>query len=143
VLTINYSFFVQLAIFLAMVLFLKKFLFSPLMNLWDERENRIAGTKQRAEDLSTTVDRLIVYYEAQIWATRKLAQEEYERNHREIVKDQDNIVVSNRTEANEMIAELREKIAAEFKAAEQRVQADSQLMGKTIAEKILGASISE
>ena len=59
------------------------------------------------------------------------------------MKDQDNIVVSNRTEANEMIAELREKIAAEFKAAEQRVQADSQLMGKTIAEKILGASISE
>jgi F-type H+-transporting ATPase subunit b len=143
VLTINYSFFVQLAIFLAMVLFVKKFLFSPLLELWDERENRITGTKQRAEDLSTTVDRLIVYYEAQIWATRKLAQEDAERNHREIVKDQDNTVVSNRTEANEMIAELREKIASEFKAAQQRVQSESQMMGKTIAEKILGASISE
>lgn len=142
-LAINYSFFVQMVIFLALVFFLQKFLFKPLMEMWDERANLIEGNKQKAEELSTRVDRQIVYYEAQIWATRKLAQEEAERAHRENVRQLEELLLKVKNESNEAVAELREKIAGEFKAAEQRVMAGAEAMGKMIAERILGTSVSE
>ena len=142
-LAINYSFFIQMAIFLAMVFFLQKFLFKPLMDMWDTRANLIEGNKQRAEELSSKVDQQIVYYEAQIWATRKLAQEDAERTHRENVRHEEELLLKIKNESSEAIAELREKIAGEFKAAEQRVMDSAQAMGKMIAEKILGTSISE
>jgi len=143
-LTINYSFFIQLAIFIALVLFLQKFLFAPVYDqIWDERDQLITGNKQKAEELSEKVDRLIVYHEAQVWASRKLAEEESERTHRQAVKDQEQTIANIRTESNEMIAELRERIAAEFKAAQERIRADAEKMGKTIAQKILGTGVSE
>jgi F-type H+-transporting ATPase subunit b len=132
-----------MALFLAMVFFLQKFLFKPLMDMWDTRANLIEGNKQRAEELSSKVDQQIVYYEAQIWATRKLAQEDAEHTHRENVRHSEELLLKVKNESNEAIAELREKIAGEFKAAEQRVMDNAQAMGKMIAEKILGTSISE
>jgi len=137
-LTINYSFFVQLAVFLALVLFLQKFLFKPLMKLWEEREDQIGGNKKRAEELSIKADQLIVYYEAQIWATRRLAQEDSELARRASVKGLEESVLKVRNESTEAIADLRERIAGEFKAAEQRVLDSAQSMGEMIVERILG-----
>lgn len=137
-LSINYSFFVQLAVFLALVFFLQKFLFKPLMRLWEEREEQMEGSRKRAEELSARADQLIVYYEAQLWATRKLAQEDSDTARRALVKELEESVLKVRNESNEAIAELREKIAGEFKAAEQRVLDSAQAMGEMIVERILG-----
>jgi len=142
-LTINYSFFIEMALFIGMVFFLQRFLLRPLFDLWDERDNLIEGNKRRAEDLSIRVDQLIVYYEAQVWATRKLAQEEAERTRRETVHDQEELLLKIRNESTEALAELREKIAGEFKAAESRILDSAQSMGQMIAERVLGARASE
>jgi len=137
-LSINYSFFVQLAIFLALVFVLKKFIFNPLMNLWDERDQLIAGNKEKSEELSAKVDRLIVDYQGKILAKKKQMQEETDKNRKLAVREQEDLVAKLRTQSNEMIAELREKIATEFKDARLRIQSDARLMGEKIAEKILG-----
>ena len=142
-LAINYSFFIQLGIFLALVFLLKKFLFDPLMNLWDERDQLIAGNKKKSEELSAQVDQLIVDYQGKIVSKKRLVQEETDKSRKLAAKDQEDTIAKIHTEANEMIAELREKIAGEFKDARSRIQADSQVMGRKIAEKILGAGISE
>jgi len=137
-LSINYSFFVQLAIFLALVFVLKKFIFNPLMNLWDERDQLIAGNKEKSEELSAKVDRLIVDYQGKILAKKKQMQEETDKNRKLAAREQEDLVAKLRTQSNEMIAELREKIATEFKDARLRIQSDARLMGEKIAEKILG-----
>jgi len=142
-LSINYSFFVQLAIFLALVFVLKKFIFNPLMSLWDERDQLIAGNKEKSEELSAKVDRLIVDYQGKILAKKKQMQEETDKDRKLAVKEQEDLVARLHTESNEMIAELREKIASEFKDARLRIQSDARLMGERIAEKILGSSVSE
>lgn len=137
-LSINYSFFVQLAVFLALVFFLKRFLFDPLMGLWDERDQLIAGNKKKSEELSALADQLIVEYQGKMLDKKKHIQEAIDRNRKQAGKDQEETVSKARTQANDMIAELREKIAGEFKAAESRIRADAQVMGEKIAEKILG-----
>ena len=142
-LSINYSFFVQLAIFLALVFVLKKFIFNPLMNLWDERDQLIAGNKEKSEELSAKVDRLIVDYQGKIMAKKKQMQEETDKNRKLAAREQEDLVAKLHTQSNEMIAELREKIASEFKDARARIQSDARLMGERIAEKILGSSVSE
>jgi len=142
-LSINYSFFVQLAIFLALVFVLKKFIFNPLMGLWDERDQLIAGNKQKSEELSAKVDRLIVDYQGKIMAKKKQMQEETDKNRKLAAREQEDLVAKLHTQSNEMIAELREKIASEFKDARSRIQSDAQTMGQRIAEKILGSSLSE
>jgi F-type H+-transporting ATPase subunit b len=143
VLSINYSFFVQLAIFLALVFALKQFVFNPLMGLWDERDRLIAGNKSKSEELSTRVDQLIVDYQGKIMTKKKQMKEEADKNRKQASKEQEDILGKLHTESNEMIAELRVKIAAEFKDAQARIQADARQMGARIAEKILGSSVSE
>ena len=137
-LSINYSFFVQLAIFLALVFVLKKFIFNPLMSLWDERDRLIAGNKEKSEELSAKADRLIVDYQGKIINKKKQMQEETDKNRKLAAREQEDLVAKLRTQSNEMIAELREKIATEFKDARLRIQSDARLMGEKIAEKILG-----
>jgi len=136
--SLNYSFFIEIVLFLAMVFFLQRFLFRPLLKLWDEREDLIEGNRKKAETLSKQVDQMVVYYEAQLWAARRLAQEERERIRRQAGKEQEEIVQVARTEANETIADLREKIALEYREALKRIQDESEAMGKSIAGRILG-----
>jgi F-type H+-transporting ATPase subunit b len=142
-LSINYSFFVQLAIFLALVFILKRFMFNPLMDLWDKRDQLIEGNKQKSEELTAKVDRLIVEYQFKVLDKKKQMAVEADKKRKQASSEQDDIIAKLRTSSNEMIAELREKIASEFKDARSRLQADSQAMGQKIAEKILGASVAE
>lgn len=142
-LSINYSFFIQLAVFLALVFFLKWMLFDPLMELWDGRDQLIAGNKKKSEELSVKVDQLIVDYQGKIMSKKKLVSDAMDKDRKQAGKEQEDTVGKIRTQANEMIAELRKKIAGEFKAARSRIQGDAQTMGAKIAEKILGSSLSE
>jgi F-type H+-transporting ATPase subunit b len=136
-LAINYSFFVQLAVFLAMIFILQKFLFKPLMDLWDKRDEMIDGNRAKADELAGRVDQLIVYYEAQIWATRKLAQEDTDAAKHHGNKQLDDMLQHTRAEANEMITGLRGKIAAQYKEARGTLMTEAEKLGTEIADKIL------
>ncbi len=136
--SLNYSFFIEIALFLAMVVFLQRFLFKPLLRLWDRREELIEGNRQKAEALSKQVDQMVVYYEAQLWAARRLAQEEREKIRKQAEQEQEEMVRTARTESNEMVAEFKGKIALEYREALKRIQAESEAMGQNIAGRILG-----
>ncbi len=140
--SLNYSLFVEIILFLAMVVFLQRFLFRPLLQLWDERDELIEGNKKKAEELSKHLDSMIVFYEAQLWAARKLAAEEQEKIRRTAASEQEELVTTAKNEALETIADLREQIALEYREALKRVEAGAEGMGKSIAEQILGKTVA-
>jgi len=139
--SLNYSLFIQLLVFLAIVFFLQRFLFKPLLNIWQKREEVIVGNRQKAEELSQRLDNLIIQFATQIWAARRLAQEEQEKIRKQNSQEIEQMVQIIRTETNEMIQELREKIALEYKPALGRISEQAEKMGREIAEKILGRGI--
>jgi F-type H+-transporting ATPase subunit b len=49
---VNGTIFIQIILFLSLVLWLSRFLFAPIMRLFDERERRIEGAKEEAARLS-------------------------------------------------------------------------------------------
>jgi len=140
--SLNYSLFIEIALFLAIVFFLQRFLFKPLLKLWDEREEMIDGNRKKAEQISKQLDQMIVYYEAQLWATRRLANDEREKIKRRAELEKEQMVQTSRNEAQEMLGDLREKIALEYREALKRIQEEAELMGKNIAEKILGRNLA-
>ena len=139
--SLNYSLFIQLVVFLAVIFFLQRFLFKPLLAIWGKREEVIEGGRKKAEELSQQVDNLIIQFAAEIWAARKLAQEEQEKIRKQNSQEIEQMVQIIRAETNEMALELREKIALEYKPAQKRIAEQAEKMGGEIAEKILGRAV--
>ena len=71
---VNGTIFLQIVIFLTLLLWLSRFLFAPMMRLFDEREKRIHGAKDQALEMSKIADELAGQFDVEYLKARDTAR---------------------------------------------------------------------
>jgi len=127
--------------FLLMIVPVNRLLLRPLLAVLDEREERIAGTRDRADALGREAETVLAGYQARIAEVR--GESELERRgtldeargrHGERVRDE-------RAAAEARIAQARREVGAALDEARRQLQADAEGLARQAAERMLGRSL--
>ena len=124
---LNGTIFLQVFIFLSLLIWLSRTLFAPILRLFDERELRIDGAKRIASEMSNLADekakRFAVEYERAKMEARHALAEQKNRMEREHAEALDKVK-----------AEARNKmLAAEAELGQQENKIREELKSKTDA----------
>lgn len=132
---------IHLFLFLGVVVLLNQLLFKPLFAVMDERKNRVQGNQARAAELSAANEELSRQYRSQMDQAKKEAAQEKDGVRRQGEAEEGRIIKSAREQSGNLIADLQEKIALEYRAAETVLRTDTEALGRQIAAKMLGRSL--
>lgn len=132
---------IHLVLFLIMVVLLNRLLFQPLFAVMDQRKSRVNDNRKRAEELSAVNEELVREYRSRLEQAKKEAAQEKETLRRVAAAEEDQIIKAAREQAGNMVADLRERIAGEYREAEGRLRKEAENMGREIAAKMLGRPV--
>lgn len=131
----------QIVLFMLLFFVLKPLLFTPMLNLFEEREKRTAGAKDDARALYADADEKMAKYEAQVGIVKQKAGEERDRIRAEGQKREAAILGKVRDETNAMVEEGRAKIANERESLRAELQTVSNALARDIATRVLGREV--
>jgi len=127
--------------FLLMIVPVNRLLLQPLLRVLDEREERIAGARARADSLGRDADAVLSSYEARIADVR--GESELERRgtldqargrHGERVREA-------RGDAELRIEAARRQVGAALEQARDQLHAEAETLARQAAERMLGRSL--
>lgn len=137
-LSVNYTVFIQVIIFIAAIFILNTLVFQPFLKLMDRRDRLTKGTMEEARELEARVKAIIEEYEARLADARTHAQEERSRIVKEAQDAATGIVSKAREETSSLIDEAKKKLEAEAESIKQKLGGDVETLAKEISSKILG-----
>ena len=141
-LTLDQTFFVQMVIFLAVMLLLTRLLFRPMLQMMEAREQAISGTHKEAEAKQKLLEERLSQYNEAISQTRKEIAEKIAALRKEAEKEQHQRLETVRKEAAQQLQEAMEKIRHEGEHAKEDLRQQAEQMSFSIAERVLGRAIS-
>ena len=135
---LNATFFLQLAMFFALLAWLSPVLFDPFMRLFEEREKRIVGASEDAKRLTGSADDaaqmiLVRTQEAQAGARKVLQDIRATAQVRE-----KEIIDAAREEATARIDEARADLFEATEEARRTLRDEAKALSAAIVEKVLG-----
>ncbi|MFO8057960.1 MAG: ATP synthase F0 subunit B [bacterium] len=133
---------IHMIFFLIMIWVLHAFLFKPILKNVDARKDSVDGNRGSAREMDRKADELYRQYSEKMEEARKDAVVEKDKLKRVGESEEDRIIKEARQKTGDMIADLRERIAADFQKARQGLQTDTEDMGKDIARRVLGREVS-
>lgn len=114
----------------------------PVFKVMDERAERIAGARRRAERLRAEADAVLRRYQEAVREVR----EEAERTRREQVDaaraEQARVTSAARDEAEHEIEQTRGELASALEQARAGLRASAEELARQAAERILGRTLS-
>ena len=140
--SVNLSVIFQAAIFIVVVIFLKAFLFKPILALLKERDKKISGTKDEAKTLEEEAGKRVLEIEKMIEITRSEAQKERERRRKEGYNMEENILKEAMEWSRGHIETVTASLADEVTAVRNALKSDVSTMATEIAERILGRKVA-
>ncbi|MBW2313525.1 MAG: ATP synthase F0 subunit B [Deltaproteobacteria bacterium] len=128
-------------LFVLMIAPVNRLILQPLLAVLDERDERIAGARARAEQIAKRADETLASYEAHIATAR--AESELERRgtleqargrHAERVAEERGV-------GETRVAEARAEVATALEQARTQLEAQAGDLAKQAAERMLGRSL--
>ena len=138
---IDASTFVQVGLFIVLLLVLKPLLFDPMLKLFEEREKRIDGAKLAARKIDEKSAGALVQYEAAMAKTRAAANAERDKLRAEGVKVENEILAKVRVSTAAAIEQGRQKAQDEAARVRAALEADSAQLAKELASRVLGREV--
>ena len=135
------TFLVQVAMFVALTLFLKPVLFEPLLELFEERERRIDGAKLQARKIDEKSASAHTKYEAEMAKARASAGAERDKIRAEAAKQEQEILAKVRASAAAVIDAGKRGAAAEADSARTNLKADAAARARELASRVLGREV--
>jgi F-type H+-transporting ATPase subunit b len=135
------TFLVQVAMFVALTLFLKPVLFEPLLELFEERERRIDGAKLQARKIDEKSATAHTKYEAEMSKARASASAERDKIRAEAMKDEQEILARVRKATSDVIDAGKRGAAAEAASARTNLKADAAARAREVASRVLGREV--
>jgi F-type H+-transporting ATPase subunit b len=133
--------FVQLGIFLLLLIVLTRFVFKPYLALRAERSLKIEGAREEAQKLSEDAALKLTGYEEQILRTRKEAAV----TRLELRKEGESAAASKLAEArgaaDATLEAARQKLGKSADAAALALRARADVIARAIAQKLLGREV--
>jgi len=131
-----------LVFFILLIWPVNKLLLKPLLGVIDAREDRIVGTRARAEKLAAVADKVLERYESSI----REAHEEAQRDRKQalaVARSQSTSQTAEaRAGAEQEIEAARAQITGELTQARSTLRTQAEQLATEAASKVLGRNLS-
>lgn len=138
---LDYTFVVQIVLFLALLFLLRRLLFTPFVALLEEREKKTEGTRSEATALMAEGERLRAEYESAVAEARDRGAALKEGILQEAQRARERILTEAREQAAVKLAAAREEVRQEMAKARQLAAREAEAIARQMAEKVLGRKI--
>jgi len=128
--------------FVALVFPINNLIFKPIFQALDEREERIAGARQRAVHIEAEADKVLARFEAAIREARSGAEVARKEHVTQARGEQASIGAAARAEAEQRVEAARAELERSLAEARSGLQATSRDLAAAAAESILGRPLS-
>jgi F-type H+-transporting ATPase subunit b len=142
VLSIDQSLVFQVILFLALWMFLRKFLFEPYLAVMQQRTQRSEGALKEAQQVRTDAESIETRYKAQLAETRTGTMQQVDTVYRAAEEQAKTLTDAARAEANQTLATMRVNLQQEIDAARKDLEARAPEFARTISEKLLGRPLT-
>jgi len=142
VLSIDQSLIFQAVLFLALWMFLRKFLFEPHLAVMQQRTQRSEGALKEAQQVRADAESIEERYKSQLAQTRTGTMQQVDTVYRAAEEQAKALTDAARTEASQTLATMRVSLQQEIAAAKQDLEARVPEFARTITEKLLGRPLT-
>jgi F-type H+-transporting ATPase subunit b len=139
---VDASLFVQLGLFVVLLIILKPLLFDPMMKLFEEREKRIEGTRRKAAKEDARSAKALAEYEKICNAARAEGATERDRLRAEGAKKEAEMLAQVRTQVGSTLESGRGGVQKDAQAARSQLRSDAAGLGRELASRVLGREVS-
>ena len=136
------SFIVQIALFVILLLVLKPLLFDPMMRLFEEREERIDRTIEKARKTDEASAKALAKYEAILAKAREAGSAERDQLRAQGSKKEAELSAQVRASTAATLEQGRAAIANEASIARTQLGAEAAQLGRAIASRVLGREVA-
>lgn len=133
----NQWFFVLIANFIILFLILRKILFTPIAQVFKERENNIANLLNEAKIMTAKKDEAIATLNAELQSARNTAKETFASLREMGIVKQKEMLSKAEAEAFEMIEKAKKELQAETEKARIALKSDIERFSEEIVNKML------
>ena len=129
--------------FAIVLLLLTKFAWNPLLKVIAERQARIAGQIEAADQERAAAEKLRAEYQQQMQNAKGDAQSIMDKAMRQADNTKEEIVASAREEHARLLEAAQEKIARERQQALEDIRSEVVAISVAAAAKVIGQSVDE
>ena len=133
----NATIIAQVLNFLFLVFILAKFAYKPVINMMEDRKNKIASDLENAELAKAEAEKLKAEYVAQLATVRQEAQSIIDSARKTAQSVHDKIIAETKAEQEQIVASAKDAIALEKQQALGEVRAQVIKLSLVAAGKIL------
>jgi F-type H+-transporting ATPase subunit b len=138
----NVTILIQVINFIVLLLILNAILYKPILGKLREREGQIASDREKADSLEKEVASQEARHQAELAEARKKAAAEKNELVAEAKAKEADVLAQARKEAAEIVEEMKSLISKEAEEARSKLREQMTPLAQSVAEKILGRSIS-
>jgi F-type H+-transporting ATPase subunit b len=133
---------ILLVAFVAIMFPLNSLIFRPLLQIMDEREDKITGARRRAASIEAQATEALSRYEDALRVAREEAMQERRAQLEAARADLLTTTRRAKAEAAQELENVREELDASLRDARETLRDGSEELARLAAERILGRSLS-
>ena len=137
----DYTFLVQIAIFLVLWIVLKRLWFDPALRIIQERKRRTEGALDEARAIQSEAEQLRAEHARALEEARAEAQREMHDILRRAEVEQKQLIGEAQQAADRTLADARAQIASDVSSARQSLRDSAHEIARLVAEKVLGRPV--
>jgi F-type H+-transporting ATPase subunit b len=137
----NWTFVVQVVLFVALTLFLKPVLFDPMLKLFEERERRIDGAKLQARRIDEKSANAAAKYDTAMSKARAEAGIARDKIRADAVKEEQDILGKVRASTAKVLDDGKHAAVAEAERARTTLKTEAPALARDLAGRVLGREV--
>jgi F-type H+-transporting ATPase subunit b len=138
---VDWTFLVQVVLFIGLTLILKPVLFDPMLKLFEERERRIDGAKLLARKTDEQSAQALTKYETEMGKARVSANADRDRIRAEGLAKEQQILASVRAATSKSIDDGKRAVQAEGERARAALRDQGPALARELATRVLGREV--
>lgn len=138
---VDHTVFIQLGIFLFLMLVLNKFLWKPYLRVRTERVARVEGYREEAVKLEADAQQRLARADAALAEARRVGAGERAVARAEAHTREQTLLAEATAATQRKLAEARARLTAVVQAERKKLEADSSEVAMAAARKILGREV--
>ncbi len=139
--SLDWTLILQFFNFFVLLFILNKLVYRPLLNVMNERRDKIEGGKARARDLESDIEEKMQAYQQQLNAAKSDAALERAELRKAAQKQEAVITGEAQQKAVARVKSIREQVGQEATEAAQVLKDGADAMAGQIAAKVLGREL--
>lgn len=135
--------FIQLAIFLLVLVSLNHFVFKPVLKLIRLRKERTEGERERLKELQEKTEGLVGDYESKMESAKQEGFRIKEGIRREGEAQAQRVIQEAKQASLSQLEKIKKEIERETEGASKQLEKEAEVLSQTLAEKVLGRALGK